>query len=82
MYKTSLIFADCRVVVKAAKRMTRLHTKAKAATILKKANESIKCNCEARKAHVDWVEGGRLVDEDGNPKLNQKDSHTIVKLLL
>ncbi len=63
-------------------RVAILERRAKAATVMKKATKAMKGNCEARKAHADWVAAGRLVDEDGNPCLTKKDSHAIVKFLL
>ena len=37
---------------------------------------------EAQKAHREWVCEGRLVNDDGNPKLNRKSAHAIVRFLL
>jgi hypothetical protein len=81
-YKTGLIVANCRVVVEAAKWVAMLERGAKAAAVMKKTTKAMKHNCEAQKAHADWVAAGWLVDEDGNPHLTKKDSHAIVKFLL
>ena len=37
---------------------------------------------EAQKAHREWVREGRLVNDDGNPTLNRKCAHAIVRFLL
>jgi hypothetical protein len=42
----------------------------------------VKRDGEAQKAHREWVCEGRLVDGDGNLKLNWKSAHAIVRFLL
>jgi hypothetical protein len=59
-----------------------LEKRAKAAAVMKKATKAMKRNCEARKTHADCVAAGRLVDKDGNLRLNKQDSHAIVMFLL
>jgi hypothetical protein len=68
--------------VEAAKWVTTLERRAKAAAVMKKAIKAMKRNCKAQKAHADWVAAGWLVDKDGNPHLTKKDSHAIIKFLL
>ena len=59
-----------------------LDAKAKANAELKKTNDVLKQDGEAQKAHREWVRDGRLVNDDGNPKLNRKSAHAIVRFLL
>jgi len=49
---------------------------------LKKKNDVLKQDSEVQKAHREWVCEGRLVDGDGNPKLNRKSACVIVRFLL
>jgi hypothetical protein len=82
LYKTGLIVVNCRVVVEAAKWVATLEKRPNAAAVMKKATKAMKRNCEAQKAHADWVVVRRLVDEDSNLCLNKKDSHATIKFLL
>ena len=43
----------------------------------RKSNELMKCDCEARQAHTDWVAGGQPVDGDGHPRLNRKNDYLL-----
>jgi len=70
------------VVLEAAKRIAVLDAKAKANAELKKTNDVSKRDGEAQKAHREWVCEGRLVNDDGNLKLNRKSAHAIVRFLL
>ena len=80
--KTGLIIANAQVVLEAAKRIAVLDAKAKANAELKKTHDLLKRDGEAQKAHREWVCEGRLVNDDGNPKLNRKSAHAIVRFLL
>ena len=82
LYKTGLIIANAQVVLEAAKRIAVLDAKAKAKAELKKTIDVLKRDGEAQKAHREWVCEGRLVNDDGNPKLNRKSAHAIVRFLL
>ncbi len=82
LYKNGLIIANAQVVLEAAKRIAVLDAKAKENTELKKKNDVVKRDGKAQKAHREWVHEGRLVDGDGNPKLNRKSAHVIVRFLL
>ena len=82
LYKNGLIIANAQVVLEAAKRIAVLDAKAKENTELKKKNDVVKRDGKAQKAHREWVHEGRLVDGDGNPKLNQKSAHANVRFLL
>ena len=70
------------MVLEAAKRVAVLDAKAKSNAELKKKNVVLKRDDKAQKAHREWVCEGRLVDGDGNPKLNRSSAHANVRFLL
>ncbi len=57
--------------------IAELEKQAKEAVTLKKADQSVDVFNNAKKAHAEWVRKCRLVDEDGSPKLDQKESYIL-----
>ena len=70
------------LILEAVKRIAVLDAEAKANAELKGKNDVLKQDGEAQKVHREWVCEGRLVDGDGNPKLNRKSFRAIVRFLL
>ena len=70
------------MVLEVEKQIAVLDKKAKSNAELKKENDVMKQEGKAQKARREWVCEWRLVDGDGNQKLNWSSTHAIVRFLL
>ena len=77
-----MIIANCSVVLEGGRCVAELEKQAKEVVALKKADQSVDEFNNAKKAHVEWVRKGWLVDEDSSLKLDRKESYVVVKFLL